>query len=113
MQYHCIYLHILLRFLTSCTAILPAVLFLFLPVMEVVLSTCDSCSLFSLSDIESVVSEVFSIQRFRNSAVPHLTVILTSCNAVLPAVLFLFLPVVLVVVISTCDSFSLSSLSDI
>ena len=73
------------------------------------LSTCDSCSLFSLSDIESVESEVFSIQRFRNSAVPHLAVILTSCTAVLPAVLFLFLPVVMVVVVSTCDSFSLSS----
>ena len=51
--------------LTSCTAILPAVLLLFLSVLVVVLSTCDFFSLSPLSDLESIVREASTIQRFR------------------------------------------------
>ena len=43
----------------------------------------------------------------------HLIVIQTPCTAILPAVLLLFLPTVLVVVLSICDSPSLSSTSDV
>ena len=39
--------------------------------------------------------------------------ILTSCTAILPVFFFLFLSVLLVVVLTTCDSFSLSSSSDL
>ena len=106
--------------LTSCTTILPAVRFLFLLVVLVVmLSKCDSFSLSSLSDLESVVNKVSTIQRFGiveyqcSYLLVNLTVILTSCTTILPAVLFLFLLVVLVGMLSKCDSFSLSSLSDL
>ena len=47
------------------TAILPAVLLIFLSVLVVVLSTSDSFSLSPLSDLESIVREVSTIQRFR------------------------------------------------
>ena len=98
--------------------LLPAVLFFFLPVvLVVVLSICDSLSLSSLSDLESVVNEVFTIQKFGRveshfSYLHILTVSLTSCNAILPAFLFLFLLAVSVVVLSTCDCCSRSSSSD-
>ena len=95
--------------LTLYTATLPAVLLFLSIVMVVVLSTCDSSSLSSLHDLESAVSELFTIQRFRDSAVPYLTVISDISTAILPVVLFLFL----VVVLSTCDAFSLSFSSDL
>ena len=53
-MFHYSYLHDLTVILKSCTATLPAALFLPLPVVMVVVLTCDSLSL-SSSELESVV----------------------------------------------------------
>ena len=86
-------------------------------VLAVLLSICDSLSLSSLSDLESVVIEVLTMQKFgivgsHFSYLHILTVRLTSCNAILPAFLFLIPLGVSVVVLSTCDCCSKSSSSD-
>ena len=95
--------------LTPCTAILPAVLFLPIVLVDV-LSICNCFSLSSLSDLESVVSEMSTIgivcTSYCDSDIMH-------CHITVPAVLLLFLPAVLVVVLSKCDSLSLSSMSDV